>query len=154
MISWPRNEVQQRWAIEFIQKRAGTVVPLDSHFLFWLVDGVPVWVVAFYGWSGKTVQGAFASNKTRMFPRELIRALFFYAFRVQKVEMLFAGVNSTNPVSEKIQRWLGFTELYRGKGLQSDGGDMILFGMRPTECRWLPDEDKNVIPEAETRAAA
>lgn len=149
MIGWPINEKQHAWGREFIFERTGTLLQPDCHMLFWYTAGDPrpTWVVAFYDWMGKTCQGAIANDRTRMFPRPFIRAIFEYAFLVLKRKMLYAGVNSTNVASVKMQQRLGFTELYRGEGLQTDGGDIILFGMKPEECRWL-ERKHRVLPEA------
>lgn len=146
MLGWPRNTAEHEWGREFLFSRSGTLVQPDSHMLFWVVGGKPVWVTAFYNWMGWTCQGAFANDRTRIFPRAYIRACFTYVFNVQKRKMFFVGVNSTNEPSMRLQHWMGFKELWRGEALNRDGGDIVFLGMRREECRWIK-EPKNVVSE-------
>lgn len=152
MISWPLNDSQHAWGREFIFQRAGAVLQPDCHMLFWYSkdDPRPTWILAFHDWLGSTCQVTFANDKVRFFPRALFKAGFQYAFRVQRRKMLYATANSLNKPARKIQDWLGFKELYRGSGLHTDGGDIILLGMTPEQCTWLQKETHEERPASGT----
>ncbi len=70
-------------------------------------------------------------------PRSLIRAVFRYAFENLKCKVLFGIVEESNEAALRLDRWLGFREVYRVAGCANDGGDLILLEMRREKCRWL-----------------
>lgn len=136
MIAYPETEGGRKVGRLFFYEFGGLVVSPDSHMLFWVTDGEIKWGVALHDWVGKTVQSSFVSRKKSPFPRALARVVSSYVYEVKELKMLYAVADSGNEAAIRLQRWIGFKELYRGEGLH-EGGDLILSGMSKDDCRWL-----------------
>jgi len=109
----------------------------DAQWLVWECDGMPRWVVVLDGWLGSTCQIHQASLKTTAPPRSMIRAVFKHGFRVMKRTHIFGVVNSKDESVVRLDKWLGFREIYRVPGAHIRGGDIVLLEMTPADCRWL-----------------
>lgn len=140
MIGWPTTEHQEEWAREFLKSK-GVYTHPGAHYLFWLSHGVPVWVVAYDNWNGRTCQLHVASSQPRLPPRTFIKIVFRYAFVSLRMKMLFALVDSKNNSAIRLDTWLGFKETVRYTEVGETLGDLVVLNMTPEECRWLEKDD-------------
>jgi len=136
VISWPTTEEQEALCHELIRVRNGQVLGPAAHFIVWVVDNTPVWVVAIDNWVGKTCQLSQANVGTRLLPREFARHVFYYVFDVLKMERVFALVDSENRTAIRVNRFVGFEEDFRWPGL-GEKGDLIVFGLSRETCRFI-----------------
>jgi RimJ/RimL family protein N-acetyltransferase len=67
----------------------------------------------------------------------LARPTFKYPFEELKKGVLLAMVSSSNERSLRLTAGVGFRETHRIRDGVLPGVDMVLFEMRPEECRWL-----------------
>ena len=49
-------------------------------------------------------------------------------------------VNSKNESAMRFNKHLGFKELSRLPEIHDDGGDLVLFKMDKSECKWLKEK--------------
>lgn len=136
MISWPTTNEQTVICRELIRERCGAAPHADAHYLVWLRDNVPEWVVAIDGWVGQTCQLTMASTKTRPVPRELARTVFHYVFNVLKRKRVFALVDEDNQAALRIDHWLGFREEARWPELATSGKALLLLSATPESVRF------------------
>lgn len=137
MISWPTNAAQKEACRELFRLRCGAAPAEDAHYLVWLKDGQPEWFVAFDHWVGHTCQISQAATHTRPFPRQLVKAVFQYAFDVLHRKMIFAVVDEENEPAMRMDRFLGFREEKRWPGMATSGGDLVLLSITREQCRFL-----------------
>lgn len=65
------------------------------------------------------------------------RPAFAYPFEEIGVDVVWGRVRSDNEKSLRLDRALGFREVFRGVGWAAPGVDAVIFEMRRDECRWL-----------------
>jgi RimJ/RimL family protein N-acetyltransferase len=113
----------------------------DLEAFFWVgEDNRILWVVGYTGFIGKVCQiHVVNKSKTLYTPKKLLFAAFDYPFNYRGVEKILATMNSTNPHAIAYNDKLGFNEIYRFKGMHSDGGDIVLRELNKADCRWLGD---------------
>jgi hypothetical protein len=58
------------------------------------------------------------------------------------LEKAFGIVNSLNTRAMEYDKKLGFTEAIRFPGVHCDGGDLVVFEMNKTDCRWIRERNK------------
>lgn len=139
MIAWPQTQAEFDWGRDFLLERQICITP-DSHMLFWVRNGKPIWVIAFNSWVGLTCQIHIANDKSGVhLPREFIRAGFYYAFVIIKRKYVFGTVNGNNKAALRLNTWLGFEEIHRLPDANKDGGDMVFMQMARKDCRWLKE---------------
>lgn len=154
MIVSPRTP--QEWAsmTGFLRHHAQVQPSPDMKCLGWVTDDTNklVIVVGLHGFMGGVAQIHLAFEPGWHFsPREMLRAVFDYAFNQTGREMLIGVVNSKNDSAMKMDLHLGFKELYRLPGMHDDGGDIVLLGMKKSECRYIAAPVPSiVIAEPET----
>jgi hypothetical protein len=121
----------------------------DTHFVVWVADGKPVWVVAMEGWVGQVCGMHFACDRPRMVPRQLCKAVFNYAFRSLGLKAVYGYQDSTNAGAIRLSEWIGFRLIHTlpGGGLR---GDLRIVELRADQCRWLegPAHGKEDAPDA------
>ena len=137
MVSWPKNEHQLNLCRALFQLRCGASLPQDAHYLAWVVDNQPVWVVGFYDWVGHTCQLSQCNSGPRMIPRALARAVFTYAFDVLKRKMVFAVVSEGNGAAMRVNRFLGFQEAFRWPEMAAHDHDLVVLTMTREQCKFL-----------------
>jgi RimJ/RimL family protein N-acetyltransferase len=126
------------WA--FLRRRMPGLARADDSVVFGLErDGKIVAAVVFEGinrfhlWMHMAVEsGAFVG-------RDFIRCAFVYAFRVCDVQRVRGYVEASNLAARRIDERLGFREDAKLEGAAKDGGDVIVYAMRRSECRFLED---------------
>lgn len=110
----------------------------DLKLMGWVTDDTLQIVVGFSGFVGKICQAHVAMRPGfRFSPKQMLRAVFEYAFNDAKREMVIGLVNSANNAAMIYDRRLGFRELLRLPGMHDDGGDLVVFGLRKDECRFI-----------------
>jgi len=72
--------------------------------------------------------------------RELLKWCFRYPFEQCGRGVVFATVRAKNERSLRLCRKVGMREAYRLRDAVAPGEDMILFEMRPENCRWIPEQ--------------
>lgn len=137
MISWPTNEYQLQACRELFQLRCGASLPPDAHYLTWVVDNQPTWVVGYYDWVGHTCQLSQCNSGPRPVPRSFAKAVFQYAFDIMKRKMVFAVVSDGNEQAMRVNRFLGFKEVMRWPEMAKYDHDLVLLTMTRDQCRFL-----------------
>jgi hypothetical protein len=134
----PRNKQEHHAMAEFLRQHALVQPTHDLVCMGWVSEDVLVIVVGINGFLGKVAQIHLAFAPGWHFsPRSMLRAVFQYTFVTAKLEMLLGIVNSKNQRAMRMDAHLGFKELHRLPGMHDDGGDIVLLGMKKSECRYL-----------------
>jgi hypothetical protein len=140
MMVVPQNPAQLSTMLGFLQEYAGAVPTPDMHVIGWVEGDSLKIVVGFNGWLGSVCQMhvAFAPD-WHFSPRDMLRQVFEHVFTNSGRKLVLGIVNSKNERAMKYDQHLGFREIHRIPGMHDDGGDIVVFGMRPEECRYLSD---------------
>ena len=113
----------------------------DLRAMFWVSnDGQIEWVVGYDGFIGKVCQMHVVKTAHKPAPRKMLWAAFDYPFNRAGIEMILGVVNSNNTYAMNFDKHLGFKELNRLPGMHDDGGDLVLFGMKKDECKWIKEK--------------
>lgn len=152
MIVTPKNGTEWQVLSGFLLKLANVQPSHDLHCIGWVSEGKLVIVVGFSAFLGKTAQMhvAFAPG-WHFAPRTLLGYVFSHAFNETKRELLIGVVNSLNVRAMRLNLHLGFTELLRLPGMHDDGGDLVVLGMKRSECRYL--NEPTAVPVTATGSA-
>jgi hypothetical protein len=67
----------------------------------------------------------------------LRRPAFAYPFLEVGMGIAWGRVRSDNAKALRLDRALGFREVFRGEGWMAPGVDAVIMEMRRDECRWL-----------------
>ena len=71
--------------------------------------------------------------------REFLSAVFDYVFRQMNCRVIVNTVSSANTDSLRFTSHIGFTEVCRiSRGCED--GDLVIFAMQKTACRWINKE--------------
>lgn len=107
------------------------------------MDHVAV-AAGFDGWIGKTCLMHVVIQKPELLNREMIREAFTYVFDTCGVNYVIGMVDSGNLPAVEFDQRIGFQEVHRISNGGIDGvTDMIVFGMRKQDCRWVTKEIRN-----------
>jgi hypothetical protein len=138
VIVTPTNQQQWLQCAEFLRQFAGVSHGFDLRCICWVTDDQLKVVVGLTGFLGKVayIHVAFAPGCSYS-PKVMLQKVFHYAFTETNREMLIGIVNSRNVKAMRFNRHLGFKEIYRLPGMHDNGGDLVAFGMRREECRYL-----------------
>lgn len=143
MIVRPSNQSEMNNAMELLRFSTGTVPSGDMQFFIWTRDSLPLMVVCFNAFIGKTCQMHVATKPGYKFtPRAMLDAVFKYAFIERGCERILAVVNSRNEPAMRYDQHVGFYEMMRMGGMHDDGGDMVLLAMDKAECKYLPKDEE------------
>ena len=129
-------------AAEILSKEICIKPTEDLQAIFWCNPETKVieWCVGFDSFLGKTCQIHVVNFNKKYTPRKLLSAVFEYAFKTAGVETLIGVVNSNNTDAMKYDQHLGFKEAYRFEGMHDDGGDIVLFEMKKSDCRFIREK--------------
>lgn len=78
-----------------------------------------------------------AVERAEAVTRDFVRAAFAYPFLVCGVKMVRGYVEASNEAARSIDERLGFRKDAVLEGAAQDGGDVIVYAMRRSECRFL-----------------
>ena len=110
----------------------------DLQALFWVDEQNNIeWVIGYTAFIGKTCQMHMVNLKGGYTPKDLLFGAFDYPFNFLGLEKAFGIVNSLNTKAMEYDKKLGFREVMRFEGMHCDGGDMVVFEMNKSDCRWI-----------------
>jgi RimJ/RimL family protein N-acetyltransferase len=129
-------------AAEILNKEIYVKPTSDLQAIFWCNPESKAieWCIGFDSFIGKTCQIHVVNFQKKYTPRKLLFAVFDYAFNTAGVETLLGVVNSNNEEAMKYDQNLGFKEVHRLKGMHDDGGDIVLFEMKKSDCRFIREK--------------
>lgn len=94
--------------------------------------------VVYEGFNGRNIWAHIAAEPGgKWLNKTFLRAMFAYPFKVCGVEWLRGYVEASNTAARRFDEHLGFREEARLEGAAQDGGDVIVYAMRRSECRFL-----------------
>lgn len=73
--------------------------------------------------------------------REFLNLVFGYVFIQLDCKVIVNIVESSNLDSVKFTKHLGFKNVYTVKGGGADGGDVLIFEMQKTDCKWIRNKN-------------
>ena len=115
----------------------------DLQAIFWVNDQNQIeWVIGYTAFIGKTCQMHMVNLKGGYTPKQLLKSAFDYPFNQLGVEKAFGIVNSLNEKAMEYDKKLGFKEAVRFAGMHEDGGDLVVFEMNKSDCRWIREQNK------------
>ena len=142
MIVSPKSKQEYLAMATFLSRLALVQPTPDMQFVGWVDQNKLRICVGINAFLGKTCQIHVAFEPEWTFtPKTLMHAVFRYVFVTRDRELLIGIVNSNNEKAMKYDLHLGFSELYRIPKLHDDGGDIVILGMRKSECRYLKSEE-------------
>lgn len=131
-------------AQHYLYEHAGVQSCADFQALFWVGENDQIeWVIGYTAFIGKTCQMHMVNLKGGYTPKKLLFAAFDYPFNFLGIEKTFGIVNSLNTKAMEYDQKLGFKEAIRFAGMHCDGGDLVVFEMNKSDCRWIRERVKN-----------
>ena len=125
-------------AAAILLKEIGVQPCADLQALFWVDDSNNIeWVIGYTAFIGKTCQMHVVNLTNKPVNKELVFAAFDYPFNYLGVEKALGIVNSNNEKAMKFDQKLGFKEVHRFVGMHDDGGDIVVFSMDKSDCKWI-----------------
>jgi hypothetical protein len=117
--------------------------------LGFVLDGRLVAGVTYCNWNGYDVQMSMAVNPGFQWSRRALAAIFGYPFLQLKLNRVTALVESDNVDSQRFVKRLGGTlEAKLAEACHS--GDLLVYRMLRSECRWLRDRNDQPVFRSET----
>ena len=133
-------------AAEILSKEINVRPTSDLQAILWANPETKVieWCVGYTDFFGKTCQAHIVNLGGKCTPKKLLWAMFDYPFNQIGIEVIIGVVNSNNKEAMKYDQNLGFTEKCRFENVHDNGGDMVIFAMKKSECRFIK-EHKNAV---------
>jgi hypothetical protein len=130
-------------AAEILLREVGLQPCGDMQALFWTDEKDSIeWVIGYTAFIGKTCQMHMVNLKGGYTPKGLLFGAFDYPFNYCGLEKVFGVVNSLNTKAMEYDQKLGFKEAVRFPKMHANGGDMIIFEMDKTDCKWIKERKK------------
>lgn len=128
-------------ASEILFKEINVNPSANQQALMWANPETKVieWCVGYTDFFGKTCQAHIVNLGRKCTPKKLLWAMFDYPFNQIGIEVIIGIVNSSNESAMKYDQNLGFTEKCRFENVHDDGGDMVIFSMKKSECRFIKE---------------
>lgn len=146
MIVSPTNQKEWSTLAHFLLQHAGVQPSVDLKMIGWVTDDQVKVAVGLHAFIGKACQIHVAMEYGYSFsPKELLNAVFDFAFNKMERELLIGVVNSNDEEVMRYDIHLGFKELHRIKGMHDNDGDIVILGMRREDCRYLPKKKVNSV---------
>lgn len=98
-------------------------------------------MAGFDGWTANSVVLTLALDNPACF-RQLILAIFHYAFVQAGRGVALATVRGSNVRSLKLCKHVGMREVYRVRDGVAVGEDLVIMEMRREECKWISQADR------------
>jgi hypothetical protein len=140
MIVSPRTPLQTQACVDFLREHGVQIkYSEDLRLLARLnADMAICGVVAYNGFVGKVCTMHVAGDETRRWiDRQYLYLAFHYPFEVCKLNTIIAPVGAKNASALRLDRKLGFRDVYRIKNGWDENEDLILLEMKRIDCRWL-----------------
>lgn len=130
---------------EAIAKEAGIIFnPRCHQVISRTVDGVLYGGVVLTDYTGASITAHMAGFNDKWANRNILWAVFNYAFNQLKVGKVFGQVPESNTKALEINLKLGFSVETRVKDVFKDG-DLLVVSMYRDQCRWLNLKPRGVI---------
>ncbi len=78
-----------------------------------------------------------AKPGARWMTKEYLRTCFAYPFAVLGVSAVRGYVNASNTAARRFDEHLGFKQEALLEGAAPDGGDVVIYRMKRSECRYV-----------------
>ena len=131
-ISVLNQDYQKEWA----SKLLNNTLPKDSVCLGQVIDGELRAVAVFCEFQGNMCTFHLCGTGSHWMSKEFLWAMFDYPFEKLGLKVILAVIAGNNEKSLRLSRKLGFKELAKIPDAIDDGG-LVIFTMRPDDCRWL-----------------
>ena len=143
MICSAQTPEARQIASDILLKEVGVQPCGDLQAIFWINDQNQIeWVIGYTAFIGKTCQMHMVNLKGGYTPKQLLKSAFDYPFNQLGIEKAFGIVNSLNTKAMEYDQKLGFKEAVRFAGMHEDGGDLVVFEMNKSDCRWIRELNK------------
>jgi hypothetical protein len=143
MICSAQTPEARQIASDILLREVGVQPCGDLQALFWVDEQDKIeWVIGYTAFIGKTCQMHMVNLKGGYTPKQLLKASFDYPFNQLGIEKAFGIVNSNNVKAIQYDQKLGFKEAVRFAGMHDDGGDLVVFEMDKSDCRWIREQNK------------
>ena len=143
MICSAQTPEARQIASDILLKEVGVQPCGDLQAIFWVNDQNQIeWVIGYTAFIGKTCQMHMVNLKGGYTPKQLLKSAFDYPFNQLGIEKAFGIVNSLNTKAMEYDQKLGFKEAVRFAGMHEDGGDLVVFEMNKSDCRWIRELNK------------
>jgi hypothetical protein len=143
MICSAQTPEARQIASDILLREVGVQPCGDLQAIFWVNDQNQIeWVIGYTAFIGKTCQMHMVNLKGGYTPKQLLKSAFDYPFNQLGVEKAFGIVNSLNTKAMEYDQKLGFKEAVRFAGMHEDGGDLVVFEMNKSDCRWIRERNK------------
>ena len=143
MICSAQTPEARQIASDILLKEVGVQPCGDLQAIFWVNDQNQIeWVIGYTAFIGKTCQMHMVNLKGGYTPKQLLKSAFDYPFNQLGIEKAFGIVNSLNTKAMEYDQKLGFKEAVRFAGMHEDGGDLVVFEINKSDCRWIRELNK------------
>ena len=143
MICSAQTPEARQIASDILLKEVGVQPCGDLQAIFWVNDQNQIeWVIGYTAFIGKTCQMHMVNLKSGYTPKQLLKSAFDYPFNQLGIDKAFGIVNSLNTKAMEYDQKLGFKEAVRFAGMHEDGGDLVVFEMNKSDCRWIRELNK------------
>ena len=143
MICSAQTPEARQIASDILLREVGVQPCGDLQAIFWVNDQNQIeWVIGYTAFIGKTCQMHMVNLKGGYTPKQLLKSAFDYPFNQLGIEKAFGIVNSLNEKAMEYDQKLGFKEAVRFAGMHEDGGDLVVFEMNKSDCRWIRELNK------------
>jgi L-amino acid N-acyltransferase YncA len=131
-ISVLNQDYQKEWA----SKLLNLPLPADAVCLGQVINEEFRAVAVFCEFQGNMCNFHLAGTGSHWMSKEFLWAMFDYPFEKLGLKVILAVIAGNNVKSLRLSRKLGFKELAKIPDAIDDGG-LVIFTMRPADCRWL-----------------
>ena len=143
MICSAQTPEARQIASDILLREVGVQPCGDLQAIFWVDDQNQIeWVIGYTAFIGKTCQMHMVNLKGGYTPKQLLKSAFDYPFNQLGIEKAFGIVNSLNTKAMEYDQKLGFKEAVRFAGMHEDGGDLVVFEMNKSDCKWIRELNK------------
>jgi hypothetical protein len=143
MICSAQTTEARQIASDILLREVGVQPCGDLQAIFWTNDQNQIeWVIGYTAFIGKTCQMHMVNLKGGYTPKQLLKSAFDYPFNQLGIEKAFGIVNSRNTKAMQYDQKLGFKEAVRFAEMHEDGGDLVVFEMNKSDCKWIRERNK------------
>lgn len=143
MICSAQTTEARQIASDILLREIGVQPCGDLQAIFWVNEQNKIeWVVGYTAFIGKTCQMHVVNLKSGYVPKQVLKSAFDYPFNQLGIEKAFGIVNSFNTRAMEFDKKVGFKEVVRFAGMHDDGGDLVVFEMNKSDCRWIRERNK------------
>ena len=127
------QEILREWA-----QNHSMPTPTDARFIGSSFNGVVKAVVVYCGFFGKSCMIHVHGDGSHWITKDFLKTTFELPFKNWNLKVIIGTVAGNNVKSLKLSRHLGFREVAVIPDAH-DEGDLVIFEMRPADCRFLGD---------------